>query len=90
MAFDADEDGWQDIFIACDASPSLLFLNNHDGTFREEALLRGVAVSLDGLLLGGMGVAAGDYDLDGHLDLVKTHFQKQATGLYHNNGKAEF
>jgi hypothetical protein len=90
VAFDADEDGWQDIFIACDASPSLLFLNNHDGTFREEALIRGVAVSLDGLLLGGMGAAVGDYDLDGHLDLVKTHFQKQATGLYHNNGKAEF
>jgi enediyne biosynthesis protein E4 len=90
VAFDADEDGWQDIFVACDSTPSYLLLNNHDGTFREEALLRGVAVSSDGRVLGGMGVGIGDYDLDGHLDLVKTHFQNQATGLYHNNGKAEF
>jgi enediyne biosynthesis protein E4 len=90
VAFDADEDGWQDIFVACDATPSLLLLNNHDGTFREEAMLRGVAVSRDGNLMGGMGVGIGDYDLDGHLDLLKTHFVNQATGLYHNNGKGEF
>jgi hypothetical protein len=90
IAFDADEDGWQDIFIACDATPSILLLNNHDGTFREEALLRGLALSSEGRLLGGMGVAVGDYDLCGHLDVVKTHFQREATGLYHNNGKAEF
>jgi len=90
LAFDADEDGWQDIFVACDATPSLLLMNNHDGTFREEALERGVALGPGGDLMGGMGVAAGDYDLDGHIDLVKTHFQNQATGLYRNNGKAEF
>jgi hypothetical protein len=90
VAFDADEDGWQDIFVACDATPSLLLMNNHDGTFREEALLRGVALGSGGEPLGGMGVGVGDYDLDGHLDLVKTHFVNQATGLYHNNGKAEF
>jgi hypothetical protein len=90
VAFDADEDGWQDIFVACDATPSILLMNNHDGTFREEALLRGVAVNRDGGLMGGMGVGLGDYDLDGHLDILKTHFVGQATGLYHNNGKAEF
>jgi len=90
LAFDADEDGWQDIFVACDATPSLLLMNNHDGTFREEALLRGVALGPGGDLMGGMGVSAGDYDLDGHIDLVKTHFQNQSTGLYRNNGKAEF
>ncbi len=90
IAFDADEDGWQDIFVACDSTPSFLLLNNHDGTFREEALLRGVALGSAGELLGGMGVAAGDYNLDGHIDLVKTHFQGQATGLYKNDGKAEF
>jgi hypothetical protein len=90
VAFDADEDGWQDIFVACDSTPSLLLMNNHDGTFREEALLRGVALAGDGQLMGGMGVGVGDYDLDGHLDIVKTHFQNQSTGLYQNNGKGEF
>src|SRR5580658_1832530 len=65
VAFDADEDGWQDIFVACDATPSLLLMNNHDGTFREEALLRGVALGSSGEPLGGMGVGIGDFDLDG-------------------------
>ena len=90
VAFDVDEDGWQDIFVACDATPSLLLINNHDGTFREEALIRGVALGSGGEPLGGMGVGVGDYDLDGHIDLVKTHFVNQSTGIYHNNGKGEF
>lgn len=90
VAFDADEDGWQDIFVACDSTPSMMLMNNRDGTFREEGLLRGVALGSGGELLGGMGAYAGDYDLDGHLDLVKSHFQGQSTGLYHNNGKGQF
>jgi len=90
VAFDADEDGWQDIYVACDATPSLLLMNNHDGTFREEGLLRGVALGAGGELMAGMGAYAGDYNLDGHLDLIKTHFQNQSTGLYRNDGKANF
>ena len=90
VGFDADEDGWQDILVACDATPSLLLMNNHDGTFREEALLRGIALSTEGQPMAGMGVGPGDYDLDGHIDIVKTHFVNQPTGLYHNNGKGEF
>jgi enediyne biosynthesis protein E4 len=90
VAFDADEDGWQDIFVACDSSPSVLLLNNHDGTFREEAMERGVAVSPEGGEIGGMGTGVGDYNLDGHLDLLKTHFINQYTGLYQGNGKADF
>jgi hypothetical protein len=90
VACDVDEDGWPDIFIACDATPSLLLMNNHDGTFREEGLLRGIALGSAGEPLGGMGVGIGDFDLDGHLDVVKTHFVNQATGLYRNNGKGEF
>ncbi|MGA7856613.1 MAG: CRTAC1 family protein, partial [Terracidiphilus sp.] len=90
ISIDADEDGWPDIFVACDSTPSLLLMNNHDGTFREEALIRGVALSADGRELGGMGVGAGDYNLDGHTDLVKTHFMDQATGLYRNDGKGNF
>ena len=90
VACDVDEDGWPDVFVACDATPSLLLMNNHDGTFREEGLLRGIALGSAGEPLGGMGVGIGDFDLDGHLDVVKTHFVNQATGLYRNNGKGEF
>jgi len=87
---DLDEDGWPDIFVACDSTPSLLFMNNHDGTFREEGILRGVALSDDGLEQAGMGIGLGDYDLDGHLDLFKTHFVEDTCGLYHNDGKGSF
>jgi enediyne biosynthesis protein E4 len=90
VSFDADEDGWPDLYVACDTTSSLLLLNNRDGTFREEGLMRGVAISGDGQDMAGMGVGVGDYDPDGHLDIVKTHFQLQPTGLFHNNGKGEF
>ena len=90
VAADFDEDGWTDIFVACDSTPSLLFMNNHDGTFREEGVMRGVALSDDGMEQAGMGVGMGDYDLDGHLDLFKTHFADDTNGLYHNDGKGNF
>jgi hypothetical protein len=90
VSFDVDEDGWPDIFVACDSTPSLLLMNNRDGTFREEGLMRGVALSGAGQELAGMGIGVGDYDLDGHLDIVKTHFLNQASGLYHNAGSGEF
>ncbi len=87
---DLDEDGWPDIYVACDSTPSLLFINNRDGTFREEGVLRGVALSDDGEEQAGMGIGIGDYDLDGHLDLFKTHFADDANVLYHNDGKGNF
>jgi len=90
VAADLDEDGWPDIYVACDSTASLLFLNNHDGTFREEGILRGVALSEDGEEQAGMGVGIGDYDLDGHLDLFKTHFADDANGLYRNDGSGYF
>jgi hypothetical protein len=89
-AFDADEDGWPDLIVAGDSTPSLLLLNNHDGTFREEGLLRGIALSADGNEMAGMGIALGDYNLDGHLDLAITHFTNQSTGFYRNDGKGNF
>jgi hypothetical protein len=67
-----------------------LFRNQHDGTFREEALERGVALSEDGVEQAGMGVAVGDYDLDGHLDIFKTHFADDTNVLYRNDGKGYF
>src|SRR6266436_4400067 len=90
VAADFDEDGWPDIYVACDATPSLLFMNNHDGTFREEGILRGVAMSDDGKEQAGMGVGVGDYDLSGHLDIFKTHFADDRNILYRNDGKAYF
>jgi hypothetical protein len=90
VAADLDEDGWPDIFVAGDSTPSLLFMNNHDGTFTEDALSRGVAVSGEGRENSGMGVGVGDYDLRGHADIFKTHFQREPNGLYRNSGKADF
>jgi hypothetical protein len=90
VAADFDEDGWSDIFVACDSTPSLLFMNNHDGTFREEGVMRGVALSEDGMEQAGMGVGIGDYNLDGHLDLFKTHFVGDTSGFYRNDGKGNF
>ena len=87
---DFDEDGWPDIYVACDSTPSLLYMNNHDGTFREEGVLRGVALSDDGMEQAGMGVGVGDFNLDGHLDLFKTNFADDTGVLYQNNGKADF
>ena len=90
VAADIDEDGWPDIFVACDSTPSLLFMNNHDGTFREEGIMRGVALSDDGMEQAGMGVGIGDYNLDGHLDLFTTHFIGDTCGFYKNDGKGSF
>jgi hypothetical protein len=90
VAADFDEDGWPDIYVACDSTPSLLFINNRDGTFSEEGTLRGVAVNSDGMEQAGMGVGVGDYDLDGHLDVFKTHFADDANILYRNDGKGNF
>jgi enediyne biosynthesis protein E4 len=90
VAADFDEDGWPDIYVACDSMPSLLFMNNRDGTFREEGLARGVALNQDGIEQAGMGVAVGDYDLDGHLDLFKTNFADDTNVLYRNDGKGDF
>ena len=90
VAADFDNDGWPDIYVACDSTPSFLFRNNHDGTFKELGLETGVALNEDGMEQAGMGVGVGDYNLDGHLDIVKTHFTDDTSVLYKNNGKGMF
>src|SRR5260370_28320230 len=89
-AADFDNDGWTDIYVACDSTPSLLFINNHDGTFREEGLVRGVALNEDGMEQAGMGVGGGDSHLSGSLDIFQTDFFDDTNILYRNDGKRNF
>jgi hypothetical protein len=90
VAADFDNDGWPDVYVACDSTPSLLFRNNHDGTFEEVALLCGAALSQDGMEQAGMGVGIGDVTLNGRLDIFKTHFADDTNILYLNDGQGNF
>jgi len=89
-AADFDGDGWPDIYVACDSTPSLFFHNNGDGTFTEQGLERGVSLSEDGKEQAGMGLGIGDAHGDGRLDILKTHFRGDTPVLYRNNGKGYF
>jgi enediyne biosynthesis protein E4 len=90
LTADLDNDGWPDIYVANDSTPSLFYQNKHDGTFVEIGLDSGCALSADGKPQAGMGISAGDYDLDGNLDLVKTNFAGDTPSLYRNLGGATF
>jgi len=76
--------------VACDSTPSRLYMNNRDGTFREEGIVRGVGLNDNGEEQSGMGVGIGDFRLSGHLDLLKTHFVEDTCELFQNDGKANF
>jgi hypothetical protein len=89
-AADFDGDGWPDIYVACDSTASLLLRNNRDGTFTDVGLESGVALNEDGMEQAGMGIAIGDYDLDGRLDIFKTHFSDDTSVLYRNKGGLDF
>ncbi len=87
---DFNDDGWADIYVACDSSASILYRNNQDGTFTDVATQRGLAYSAHGSAQAGMGLALGDYNGDGRLDIVKTHFADDTPGLYLNDGQGYF
>jgi hypothetical protein len=84
---DVDDDGDVDIYVANDATPNLLFLNDGKGMFREEGLLQGVAFSQDGAEQAGMGTDMADYDGDGRTDLIVTNFSHDTNTLYRNQGE---
>ncbi len=87
---DFDHDGWPDIYVAVDSQASILYRNNRNGTFTDVAVEAGVAYSEDGREQSGMGSAAGDFDGDGRLDLVKTNFIEDTANLYRNTGNGLF
>jgi hypothetical protein len=87
---DYDNDGWPDIYIACDSTPSILYHNNRDGTFTDEGIFSGAAYNADGREQAGMGSTVADYDGDGNLDLFRTNFSDDTSTLYHNNGDGTF
>ena len=87
---DYNNDGWPDIYVACDSTPSILYRNNHDGTFTDVAITVGAAFNEDGREQAGMGSSVADYDGDGNLDIFKTNFSDDTSTLYRNNGNGTF
>ena len=83
---DFDDDGWTDLYVANDSNPSTLYRNRHDGTFEDIAVRAGCAYSQDGKPQAGMGLAVGDYDRNGTVDIFKTNFAGDTSTLYANTG----
>jgi hypothetical protein len=87
---DYDDDGWPDIFVACDSTASILYHNNRDATFTDVAITAGAAFNEDGRAQAGMGSTIADYNGDGKLDIFKTNFSDDTATLYRNNGNGTF
>jgi enediyne biosynthesis protein E4 len=87
---DFDNDGWPDIYVACDSTPSILYHNNHDGTFKDIGISAGCAYNDNGQAQAGMGATAGDYNCDGWLDIFKTNFSDDTSSLFCNDGEGGF
>jgi enediyne biosynthesis protein E4 len=90
LTADFDHDGWPDIYVACDSTASILYHNNHDGTFTDIGKKAGVAYNEDGSEQAGMGLSADDFIHSGYQDLVKTNFSDDTPTLYLNRGHNEF
>jgi len=90
IASDFDNDGFPDLYVACDSTPSLLYHNRKDGAFEEIGIASGAALNEDGQEQAGMGVAVADYDEDGHFDIAKTNFSDDVPNLYRNSGDGSF
>jgi hypothetical protein len=87
---DFNGDGWVDIYVANDGEPNRLWINRHDGTFTNTALLAGAALGADGEAKGSMGVDAADFDHDGDEDLFITELAREGHDLYVNDGSGVF
>jgi hypothetical protein len=87
---DFDNDGDQDLYVANDTQANYLYLNQGNGVFKDAGLLSGAALDANGKARAGMGVAVGDYDRDGWLDIGVTNFSDEAYALFHNDGAGLF
>lgn len=87
---DFDGDYWPDVFLASDMTENRLWINQRNGSFREEAVLRGCALSGEGMKQGCMGTAIGDLDHDGDFDIVVTNLVTEGSTLYLNDGNGNF
>lgn len=90
IAADLNEDGWTDFYIACDSTPSIFLRNNRDGTFTDLGTEAGLAYNDNGAEQAGMGLALGDFDNDGRIDISKTNFTGDYPNLYVNLGRGIF
>lgn len=88
--FDANNDGWPDIFVSNDTEPNKLYINNRNGTFTEKAVMSGVGFSENGVARAGMGTGAADYDHSGFASILVSNFSNQMLALYHNEGNGLF
>ncbi len=89
-AADYDNDGWPDLFVANDGLNAYLYHNERNGTFLENGLASGMAVSSQGRVMAAMCISLGDYDNDGRLDLYISDFQRSSDHLWHNDGNGFF
>jgi hypothetical protein len=90
MAADLNGDGWPDIYVANDGNPNQLWINQKDGTFKNEADIRGCAVNADGVAEAGMGVDIADFDGNGTEDIFLTHLTREKSTLFVNRGQGYF
>src|SRR5207237_7611866 len=87
---DVDDDGWVDLVVANDSVPNYLYHNRHDGSFEDVSYLSGFALTEDGREQASMGIAVGDYNRDGKVDLYVTAFSDDYNALYRNDGEGNF
>ena len=90
LVADFNNDQWPDIYVACDSTANLLYVNQKNGTFTEEGSYAGAAFNEEGRAQAGMGVAAADYNNDGLLDVFVTNFSEDYFTLYRNDGESSF
>jgi enediyne biosynthesis protein E4 len=87
---DVDDDGWVDLLVANDSKPNYLYRNRHDGTFEDVSYLSGFALTEDGRVMASMGIAVGDYNRDGNLDVYISNFSDDYSVLFRNEGSGVF